>query len=185
MRTVAFALALALAPAVAAAQPTPAAPAAPVAKPAAPTPAKAASATPLVKVAPVSTTVATPPAAPPSVLGGEPELSRAQNIAIAKSIAALKTPEERRLANKWSNTKKVAEVICRPAALPALKKQVPNADRVFLGTDDPKTLTLVSTRSLTGAGQVRSGSAWRDFTFTCALMPSSGKVAGFTAVLKP
>jgi hypothetical protein len=173
MRIVASALALALAPAIAAAQPPPAAPAA---KPAAAAPARA---------APATTTVPTPPAAPPTVLGGEPELSLAQKAAIAKSIAALKTPEERRLATSWSNAKKVAEVLCRPAALPALKKQVPNADRVFLGTDDPKTLTLVSTRSLTGAGQVRSGSAWRDFTFTCALMPSSGKVAGFTAVLKP
>ena len=115
----------------------------------------------------------------------EPPLSPAQKAVVAKVISGLKSPEERSMASGWSNAKKVAEVICRPAALPALKKQVPNADRVFLGTDDPKTLTLVSTRSLTGAGQVRSGSAWRDFTFTCALMPSSGKVAGFTAVLKP
>ena len=178
MRAVAFILALALAPAVAVGQPTPATPAA---KAAAAPPAKAVTPPAAAKAAPAIPAVPAPPAA----LGREPELSRAQNTAIAKSIAALKTPEERRLASGWSNAKKVAEVICRPAALPALKKQVPNADRVFLGTDDPKTLTLVSTRSLTGAGQVRSGSAWRDFTFTCALMPSSGKVAGFTAVLKP
>ncbi|CAN7526004.1 hypothetical protein LJR164_003681 [Phenylobacterium sp. LjRoot164] len=183
MRTVASVLALALVPAIAIAQPSPAAPAAPAAKAPAPAPAKAAPATPPAKPALATTPV--PPAAPPVALGNEPELSRAQNTAIAKSIAGLKTPEERRMATGWSNAKKVAEVICRPAALPALKKQVPNADRVFLGTDDPKTLTLVSTRSLTGAGQVRSGSSWRDFTFTCALMPSSGKVAGFTAVLKP
>ena len=178
MRAVAFILAFALAPAVAVGQPTPATPAA---KAAAAPPAKAVTPPAAAKAAPAIPAVPAPPAA----LGREPELSRAQNTAIAKSIAALKTPEERRLASGWSNAKKVAEVICRPAALPALKKQVPNADRVFLGTDDPKTLTLVSTRSLTGAGQVRSGSAWRDFTFTCALMPSSGKVAGFTAVLKP
>ncbi|WP_312160285.1 hypothetical protein [Phenylobacterium sp.] len=158
MRAVAFALVMIFAPATVAAQP-----------PAAPTAAK-----------PVATTPARPAPAP-----AEPALSRAQNAAIAKSIAALKTPEERHLAAGWNNAKKVAEVICRPAALPALKKQVPNADRVFLGSDDPTTLTLVSVRSLTGVGQVRSGSTWRDFTFTCALMPSSGKVAGFTAVLKP
>ena len=182
MRAVAFILALALAPAVAVGQPIPATPAA---KAAAAPPAKAVTPPAAAKAAPAIPAVPAPPAAPPAALGREPELSRAQNTAIAKSIAALKTPEERRLASGWSNAKKVAEVICRPAALPALKKQVPNADRVFLGTDDPKTLTLVSTRSLTGAGQVRSGSAWRDFTFTCALMPSSGKVAGFTAVLKP
>lgn len=120
--------------------------------------------------------------APPAT---EPTLSPAQNAKIAHAIAALKSPGERELASGWSNAKKVAEVICRPAALPALRKQVPDADRVFLGTDDPSTLTLVSTRSLTGSGTVRSGMKWRDFTFTCALTPSSGKVAGFTAVLKP
>ncbi len=115
----------------------------------------------------------------------EPALSPAQNATIARAIAALKTPEERGLASSWSNAKKVAELICRPAALPALRKHAPDADRVFLGTDDPTTLTLVSTRSLTGSGTVRSGNGWKDFTFTCALTPSSGKVAGFTAVMKP
>jgi len=114
----------------------------------------------------------------------EPPLSAAQKAVVAKVISGLKTPEERSMASGWSNAKKVAEFICRPAALPALKKQAPDADKVFLGTDDPTTLTLVSKRSLTGVGQVRTGAAWRDFTFTCALMPSSGKVAGFTAVLK-
>ena len=114
----------------------------------------------------------------------EPPLSAAQKAVVAKVISGLKSPEERSMASGWSNAKKVAEFICRPAALPALKKQVPDADKVFLGTDNPATLTLVSKRSLTGVGQVRSGAAWRDFTFTCALTPSSGKVAGFTAVLK-
>ncbi|HEY9235265.1 MAG TPA: hypothetical protein VIP08_09550, partial [Phenylobacterium sp.] len=121
---------------------------------------------------------APPPAA-------EPALSPAQNAKISQAIAALKRPEERSLASGWSNAKKVAEVICRPAALPSLRRQIPEADRVFLGTSDPATLTLVSARSLTGSGSVRSGEKWRDFTFTCALTPSSGKVAGFTAVLKP
>lgn len=177
MRAVAFALALIFAPAVAVAQPQPPLQPAPATPPAKPPPAAAAK--------PAPPPVPAPPAAPPVILAGEPALSRAQNATIARSIAALKTPEERHLATNWNNAKKVAEVICRPAALPALKKQVPTADKVFLGTDDPKTLTLVSVRSLTGVGQVRSGSSWRDFTFTCALMPSSGKVAGFTAVLKP
>mgnify|MGYP001058147566 CR=1 FL=1 len=126
-------------------------------------------------------TIATATAPEPA----EPPLSAAQKAVVARVIAGLKTPEERSLAKGWSNAKKVAEFICRPAALPALRKQTPDADRVFLGTDNPTTLTLVSKRSLTGVGQVRTGSAWRDFTFTCALMPSSGKVAGFTAVLKP
>lgn len=115
----------------------------------------------------------------------EPALSAAQSAAVAKSISALKHPEERQLASSWSNAKKVAEVICRPAALPALKKQVPGADRVFLGTDDPATLTLASNESLTGTGQVRAAAGWRDFAFTCKLDPKTGKAAGFKAVLQP
>ncbi|WP_374532970.1 hypothetical protein [Phenylobacterium sp.] len=115
----------------------------------------------------------------------EPSLSPAQKAVVEKVISRLKTPEERNLASGWSNAKKVAEFICRPAALPSLRRQAPGADKVFLGADDPTTLTLVSKRSLIGVGQVRSGATWRDFTFTCALTPSSGKVAGFTAVLKP
>ncbi|MET3525910.1 hypothetical protein [Phenylobacterium koreense] len=136
----------------------------------------------LVAIALLMSAAATAPAPPPAA---EPALSPAQNAKISQAIAALKRPEERSLASGWSNAKKVAEVICRPAALPSLRRQIPEADRVFLGTSDPATLTLVSARSLTGSGSVRSGEKWRDFTFTCALTPSSGKVAGFTAVLKP
>lgn len=136
----------------------------------------------LVEIALLMSAAATAPAPPAAT---EPALSPAQNTKVSQAIAALKTPEERHLASGWSNAKKVAEVICRPAALPSLRRQVPDADRVFLGTEDPSTLTLVSTRSLTGSGTVRAGAKWRDFTFTCALTPSSGKVAGFTAVLKP
>ena len=136
----------------------------------------------LVEIAFLLSAAATAPSPPPAA---EPALSPAQNAKVARAIAALKSPEERSLASGWSNAKKVAEIICRPAALPALKKQLPEADRVFLGSEDPATLTLVSTRSLTGSGTVRTGSRWRDFTFTCALTPSSGKVAGFTAVLQP
>jgi hypothetical protein len=136
----------------------------------------------LVEIAVVMSAAATAPTSAPAA---EPALSPAQSAKIARAIAALRTPEERSLASGWSNAKKVAEIICRPAALPALRKHAPDADRVFLGTDDPTTLTLVSTRSLTGVGTMRSGAKWKDFTFTCALTPSSGKVAGFTAVLKP
>lgn len=116
---------------------------------------------------------------------GEPALSAAQTKVVAKSIAALKLPEERQLASGWSNAKKVAEVICRPAALRALKKQVSGADRVFLGTNDPATLTLVSNKSLVGTGQVRSGADWTEFSFACQLDPRTGKARSFTAKLTP
>ena len=114
----------------------------------------------------------------------EPAFSPAQQAVVAKAAARLKSPAERQMVAGWSNAKKAAEMICRPAALPALKKQVPGADRVFLGTNDPATLTLVSNRSLIGIGQVRAGAGWRDFTFTCQLDPRSGLASGFKAVLK-
>ena len=120
-----------------------------------------------------------------SATPGEPALSAAQSKAVAKSIAALKRPEERQLASGWSNAKKVAEIICRPAALRTLKKQIPGADRVFLGTNDPATLTLVSNKSLVGTGQVRSGANWTEFSFACQLDPRSGKARSFTAKMTP
>ena len=81
--------------------------------------------------------------------------------------------------------KKVAELICRPAALLILKKQIAGVDRVFLGTDDPKTLTLESNQRLTGSGSARTPQGWQDFSFTCELDPETGKVTAFTAVLTP
>lgn len=115
----------------------------------------------------------------------EPALSAAQSKVVAKSIAKLKLPEERQLAAGWSNAKKVSEVICRPAALRVLKAQAPGADRVFLGTDDPATLTLVSDKILIGSGQVRDGSGWTEFSFTCQLDPKTGKASAFKAAMKP
>jgi hypothetical protein len=72
----------------------------------------------------------------------EPALSAAEREFVTRQIATLKTPADRTLAENWSNAKKVAELICRPAALPALKKQDQRVDRVFLGTDDLKGLRL-------------------------------------------
>jgi hypothetical protein len=68
----------------------------------------------------------------------EPDLSAAETTAVNRRIATLKAPGDRKMAQGWSNTKKVAELLCRPAALPVLKKQATGVDRVFLGTDDPK-----------------------------------------------
>ena len=125
------------------------------------------------------------PLAAQSAAPREPALSAAQSKAVSNSISELKLPEERRLASGWSNAKKVAEVICRPAALEALQKQIPGADQVFLGTSDPATLTLVSNKSLVGAGQVRSGADWTEFSFACQLDPRTGKARSFTAKMTP
>ena len=120
-------------------------------------------------------------ATPPS----EPVLSSGETAAVQRQIATLHSSVDRSVANGWSNSKKVAELLCRPAALPVLKKQITGVDRVFLGTDDPKTLTLESNQRLTGSGSARTPQGWQDFTFTCELDPETGKVTAFTAVLTP
>jgi hypothetical protein len=113
----------------------------------------------------------------------EPDLSAAETKAVNQQIATLKASGDRRMAQGWSNAKKVAELLCRPAALPVLKKQANGVDRVFLGTDDPKTLTLESVGRLAGAGQFRTPQGWTDFTFTCDVDPETGKVTAFQPVL--
>jgi hypothetical protein len=95
----------------------------------------------------------------------------------------LKSPADRHVAQGWNNAKKVAELLCRPAALSVLKKQNPGVDRVFLGTDDPHTLNLESNRRLTGSGEFRTPKGWQDFTFACGLDPANGKVTSFQPVL--
>lgn len=112
----------------------------------------------------------------------EPELSPKQQAIVDRKIAGLKSAGDRRVAREWSNAKKVAEVLCRPAALPVLKKQASGVDRVFLGTSDPHTLHLESNRRLTGSGQFRTPKGWREFTFTCELDPDTGKVTRFENV---
>ena len=86
------------------------------------------------------------------------------------------------MAQDWTNAKKVGEFLCRPAALPILKKQIKGADRVFLGTDAADSLTLVNNGQLTGSGQVRAPQGWQYFTFTCDVNPDTGKVTGFQTV---
>jgi len=110
-------------------------------------------------------------------------LSPAQQDVIARSIERLSSPEERELASSWSEAKKVAEFVCRPIALAALQSWNSSADRVFLGTDDPDTLRLESERLLTGSGEVRTGSDWVSFEFTCELDPASGEALSFATDL--
>jgi hypothetical protein len=113
----------------------------------------------------------------------EPALSAAESAAVARQIATLHSSVDRSVAGGWRNAKKVAEMICRPAAVAALKKQIPGTDRVFLGTDDPKTLNLESNAKLTGTGSARNPKGWQDFSFTCEVDPATGKVTSFLPVL--
>lgn len=111
-----------------------------------------------------------------------PELSAKQQSIVNRKIASLKSPVDRHLAEGWGNAKKVAELLCRPAALPVLRKEAEGVDRVFLGTDDPHTLNLESNRRLTGSGEFRTPKGWKDFTFTCNLDPETGNVISFQSV---
>jgi hypothetical protein len=110
-------------------------------------------------------------------------LSPAQIAVVDAQIAKLGSPEERALASEWNDAKKVAECICRPLANSELQKWNKKADRVFLGTDDPSTLELTSSRRLTGSGEVRTGSDWTDFTFSCEVDPQTGAALSFETSL--
>jgi hypothetical protein len=114
-----------------------------------------------------------------------PALSAAEKANVARQIAAMKGPVDRGLAEGWTNAKKVAEYLCRPLALPELKKQEKGADRVFLGTDAPETLTLESNQRLVGTGTFRHPAGWKDFKFSCELNAATGKATAFTATPVP
>jgi|GEM_PF-3449660 len=109
----------------------------------------------------------------------EPALSPAETAIVNKKIATLHTESDRKVAGEWSNSKKVAEILCRPAATAYWKKKAPGTDRVFLGTSAPETLILESDHRLTGSGQYRGSKGWTDFRFTCDLDPAKGAVTAF------
>lgn len=67
-----------------------------------------------------------------------------------------------------SNAHRVAEFLCRPAALEALRKQDKKADKVFLGDGKNGGLNLQPATRLTGAGH---GTVWKIFSFSCELSP--------------
>ena len=113
----------------------------------------------------------------------EPALSAAEQDAVGHQIGMLRSPVDRQVAHDWSNAKKVAEFICRPAAMPVIRKQAKGVDRVFLGTDSAESLTLESDQRLTGSGTFRTPQGWQDFSFVCDLNAQTGKVMAFTPVL--
>ena len=108
-----------------------------------------------------------------------PQLSSAETGPVNRKIATLHSSADRKVAQSWSNAKKVAEVLCRPVALTTLQRTTSGVDRVFLGTDAPDSLSLESNRRLIGSGQFRTPQGWQDFTFTCELNPETGKATSF------
>ena len=109
----------------------------------------------------------------------QPKLSGAEQSAIADQIGKVKSSSDRQVIKGWSNAKKVAEFICRPAAMRSLSKQDAAIDKVVLGTDDPATLSLESVGRLKGIGQYRRGDKWTDIDFVCDIDADTGKVSSF------
>lgn len=108
----------------------------------------------------------------------QPKLSGAEQSVIADQIGKVKSAD-RQAIKGWSNAKKVAEFICRPAALRSLAKQEASVDKVLLGTEDPATLSLESAGRLKGIGQYRKGDKWTDIDFVCDIDADTGKVSSF------
>ncbi|CDL81873.1 hypothetical protein [Xenorhabdus cabanillasii] len=79
---------------------------------------------------------------------------------------------------KWSDAKKVAEFICRPFALPIIKQQHKDADKVFLGDVSPNSIRLESSSELVGTGMYRTDDGWKDIRFSCKL-DAMGKAHSF------
>jgi hypothetical protein len=109
----------------------------------------------------------------------QPKLSRAEQAAIAEQVGKVKPASDREVVKGWSNARKMAEFICRPAALRSLAKQEASVDKVLLGTDDPSTLSLESAGRLKGIGQYRKGDKWTDIDFVCDIDADTGKVSSF------
>jgi hypothetical protein len=120
----------------------------------------------------------------PPTVSGAAHLSSAQAAVVTRQIAKLRYPQERSLASRWTDAKKAAEFICRPLATSVLKRHLKEADRVFLGTDEPRTLRLESNARLSGRGQIRIGYNWQIFTFSCAMNPRTGKAVSFKTALR-
>lgn len=123
-------------------------------------------------------------AAYPAVAQDSSPLTDSQRQALDRAIGTLRTPADRNVASRWSDAKKVAEVMCRPLALQELKRTDAKVDRVFLGDDTPQSLSLKGNTVLEGSGQARGRTGWRNFTFACALDAQTARAKSFEATFE-
>ncbi|PHM44762.1 hypothetical protein Xmau_01476 [Xenorhabdus mauleonii] len=108
------------------------------------------------------------------------QLSLSQKKYLEKQISKHVTDKSAlKDVESWSDTKKVAEFICRPFALPVIQKQHKDADKIFLGEVSPDDIKLTSASELVGIGMYRTGMDWHDIRFTCKL-DATGKAHSFT-----
>lgn len=111
-------------------------------------------------------------------------VSPAQQRVIDASITGLRSPSDRAVARGWAREKQVAEFLCRPKALAAFDGKLKGVDRVFLGTNEPNSLSLISSDKLIGTGQARYDGGWRTFSFECLMDPKTAKVTKFLIVMQ-
>ena len=115
----------------------------------------------------------------------EPALSAAETAAVNRGIATLRSESDRKAAAEWSNSKKVAEMLCRPAATAYWKEESSWNGPGLSGTSAPETLALESDQRVTGSGQYRTAKGSTDFQFTCDLDPAKGRVTSFEQLPLP
>ncbi|MBD1229483.1 hypothetical protein [Xenorhabdus griffiniae] len=82
------------------------------------------------------------------------------------------------MVESWSDAKKVAEFICRPFALPIIKKYYKDTDKIFLGIDSKESIRLKQPSELVGIGMYRTNDGWHDIRFSCKL-DATGKARSF------
>ncbi|EBN6690074.1 hypothetical protein DX244_25450 [Salmonella enterica] len=118
----------------------------------------------------------------PASFAASPQLTPAQQQHLKQVMDARinNTDDRETILHEWSEVHRVAEFLCRPAALEALQKQDKQADKVFLGDGKNGGLTLQTATRLTGTGQYRAGgTVWKMFSFSCELSPATGEVTDF------
>jgi hypothetical protein len=111
-------------------------------------------------------------------------LSAAQHQVIRRLMAVLPDNGDQGMAWQWHDARQVAVWLCRPALMPAIRRQAgyQTADQLYvsLGSDD---LWLQGSVRLTGQGQVHTTErGWQRFDFHCELDPERGGVKAVTVL---
>ena len=120
------------------------------------------------------------PGGMPDTPGIGETLSDSQVARLEEEIEALPDDGVREVVRRWRPARQVAELFCRPVALPELVRlrYTSEAPLFFeLGPDDQ--LKLENGQKLTGRGQLRGDGRWHPFRFECDLDTRTGGVAGF------
>ena len=120
------------------------------------------------------------PGGMPDTPGIGETLSDSQVARLEEEIEALPDDGVREVVRRWRPARQVAELFCRPVALPELVRlrYTREAPLFFeLGPDDQ--LKLENGQKLTGRGQLRGDGRWHPFRFECDLDTRTGGVAGF------